>query len=320
MISHTTAKQSRKESFYRGFTIVELVVSLAIIGILLAILIPAVQQAREAARLASCRNNMRQIGVAIHNFESERGIIPPLSGIAGVGGSYLVSILPQMDQTALFDRYLVAKTFDEKTKIGSVMIRSYICPSDSFGDRLVLASPSRATNYAGNYGTGYQKFGYNGFFRPSNSTSLVVGGPLRFADISDGLSNTVAVAEILSANGSNDPLRSVFATPQPLYRPDQLEEFASVCANLPIQGVVGDNFVRGRPWVWSDHLSTYYNHILTPNHKSCLNFQNPRNSALTSSSAHHEGVNVLLADGSVDFISESIDLVRWRNLGSREGD
>ena len=141
-----------KNSFKRGaFTLVELLVVIAIIGILIAMLLPAVQQVREAARRISCSNNMRQVALAIHNFESAHGVLPEgidASGSIGLNATALVTILPFMEQANLENGWNYSAKADANIMVTMEEIPSYQCPSDDAADQIRTRPPllARAIN------------------------------------------------------------------------------------------------------------------------------------------------------------------------------
>jgi prepilin-type processing-associated H-X9-DG protein len=169
-----------------------------------------------------------------------------------------------------------------------------------------------------------QKFGYNGMFRVLFQVfpdRLYRYGPLGAKDFPDGLSNTAAMAEWLHI-GANQyaRLRSVWQTPTPLWEAAQLDEFAAICASVPEDakryGWRGGSSL-GASWLDPDAPSTMYNHVLPPGNPSCSNATHVQEGAYTANSLHPQGVNLLYADGHVSFVSKSIDLAAWRDIGSR---
>ena len=229
-----------------AFTLVELLVVIAIIGILVGLLLPAVQAAREAARRMQCSNNLKQLGLAVHNFESARRQLPtslrPPSNVASSGEqsrvSVLTDLLPYLEQTAIFDRYNKAINWNQGVNIplSQTRIPAFICPTNPDGGVLDTAPPgstaayipgiASATDYSPIFGIAPGVFtqllgipapdsfrdpaeifaGVNppytyvrGFF-PKNATinsgtGLQTSKGATFSNVSDGLSNTIAIAE-----------------------------------------------------------------------------------------------------------------------------
>lgn len=145
----------------RGFTLIEFVVVLACVALLIALLVPAVQAAREAARNGQCRSNLKQIGLALANYESEFGMWPAcLSRV----GSWHVAILPQLDQSALFRKVDVSDPDDPPASIRGTEMPTFLCPSDETSHRNLHAGKVvTATSYLGNCGTGFLEFGFKAF-------------------------------------------------------------------------------------------------------------------------------------------------------------
>lgn len=296
-----------------GFTLVELLVAIAVIGLLAAVLLPAVQHTREAARHTQCRSNLHQIGVAIQAHETARGTFPRIG--------FTFDLLPYIDQENIHQLWPEPLPADlDVNEISALLadldqyqIPLYLCPSD--------AAPRAAagrTNYVGNVGSGVQTYGFNGFF------SLDRGESFRPADfIRRGLSNTAAVSETLGPFGDETPrLRTVWQLPRLLACPDELDEFAETCERLPrdpsgrgYRGVPG----HGTPWhgkSFANGIITY-NHILPPNRPHCTNRDQGLWACLPAKSAHPGGASVLYGDGRVDFVSETVDRHVWRETGSR---
>lgn len=252
----------------RGMTLVEILVVIAIIGVLIMLVIPAVQSAREAAWRAECTGNLRQIGLALANYESAVGVLPP-----GVGDhrsySLHAMLLHHLEQGPLFNAInfsVSSSNYGENSAnytAAQTQISIFVCPTESG------VWPGRgATSYAGNAGTGFQRFGYNGIIVPSSY------GPVRSGAISDGLSTTAAVAECLMGPGdadTRDAQRTVFETPVAFPRPDQYDEFVAVCRGLDTRSAVVSNNSRGVHWLEGFPGTTLYNHVLSPGERSCVN-------------------------------------------------
>ncbi|WP_152049674.1 DUF1559 domain-containing protein [Tautonia marina] len=298
----------------KGVTLIEILVVIAVIALLAGLLIPAVSAARSAFRRAECANNLRQIGLALHAYEAVSGMFPTASSGPPSVRSFLVAILPQLEQSPLYDtinfQFDLAKHGGPNHTVQSIKLDVLTCPSD---DSILTGWPS-ATNYAGNQGSGVQKYGENGVFRGLQA--------VRIRDISDGTSHTVAVSEWLIGPQSpeiRDPLRSVFQTPTRLIEPDQLDRFTESCRAVnPIETPVTIH-PKGSNWFFGQLGYCLYNHVLTPGEKSCLNGTAYQQGAWTSGSFHGAGVNLLFADGRVQFLRSNVDLEVWRALASRNG-
>jgi len=314
----------------RGITLLEVLTVLAIIGLLLALLVPAVVSARESARRAQCQSNLRQFGIAIHAYHGDYGLFPP--GNAR-GFSFLVPLLPYLDQAPLLTAPIPPSHYvgwpDDRTPkiqfLASHNLPFLACPSDPFvrpGSAIMPRGlPQHLTNYSANFGTGVQTYGYNGAF------VNVAGGMFSTAGFTDGLSNTAAVSEILVAEPI-DPqprtfARSIWRTSPPLLAPSELDIFAHRCRATATDGV---NLGVGHPpsgrgciWSESDPGGTLYNHVLLPNDASCTNASKVQEGAYSVASLHAGGVNVLFADGHVRLVAGNIALPVWRAIGSRNG-
>jgi prepilin-type processing-associated H-X9-DG protein len=291
-----------------GFSLIEVVVVLFVIGLLVALLLPAVQQAREAARRTQCRSNLHQLGIAMHQYHEIYNMFPP-GNLWGL--SLHVTILPLIDQRPLHDLYLREPDPTQwDALLGRHSISLFMCPSDPLHSSV---GPAHVTNYQGNYGTGVQSYGFNGMFR------AMAHGPIRSADVTDGLSHTAAIAESLVKDGSRTFLRAVWETPYPLLDPDQLEQFAHLCRN---SSLAASTTPRGNYGHWPEGHpgDSLYNHVLLPNDASCLNGPSKVMQGAYSASSLHGGiVHVLFGDGHVQPISGQIDFLVWRALGSRQG-
>lgn len=320
----------------RAFTLVELLVVIAIIGILIALLLPAVQMAREAARRMSCSNNLKQIGLGLHNHESTLGHFPPswlAPGVTGDGWSAQAKILPFLEQDGLYDHMDFTLAYDASTiptpngplPVAQYQVPGYTCPSEVRpGVRTDSAgNPIHAPiNYAVNAGTWFvwdpvaRRGGDGAFFPNSNLTH---------GAFTDGTSNTLAVAEVKAYN----PYYRDVASPNPAM-PNTPDAVCSLGGD-PKSETGHTEWVDGR--VHQIGFTT----VFTPNTKVLCNmggemvdvdWTNKREgktplektfAAVTSRSYHPTGVNVLLMDGSSRFVSESVDLLVWRQVSTRNG-
>ena len=300
----------------RGITLIEALVVMGIIGVLTAITVPAVMWSREASRRMECQNRLKQIGVAIATFESDHGTLPR-------GASMRYDLLPYIGLTALHEQVDRSATtpFDYWRPVENVVIPLYLCPSDGV---VVPGNDAWASsNYQACFGTGVLADGWNGMFRrnvESEPTDFVEN--VRSADVTDGLSNTVAMSELLRASGTtSERLRTIWNLPQYRTLPSQSDELARACDQIPphpVQyGYGGNPFRLGTPWRTGDCGAGMYNHMLTPNRPSCYNGTHVATGVYTAASLHAGGVNTLWGDGRVQFTSQGIDSLVWRQMGSR---
>jgi prepilin-type N-terminal cleavage/methylation domain-containing protein/prepilin-type processing-associated H-X9-DG protein len=298
-----------------GFTLIELLVVIAIIGVLIALLLPAVQAAREAARRSQCTNNLKQIGLAMHNYLDSRGSLPAAQYLA-TSFSALTMVLPQLEQSVLFSALNCDLTYDDPSNstVLFTTVSSFLCPSD-FQNRL----PARggATNYMANKGTQVMwltpQMGPNTALPPPDGV-FYAESATRFAEISDGTSNTAFFSERCLADGSNaiiSPLEDVFFHPG---APTTADQARQMCMALNIQDLSTQfPLFMGAPWLHGQHT---YQHSSAPNGRSCGFFAVLR-ATMPPSSRHPGGVNVTMGDGSVKFIKQTIGLAAWRGLGTR---
>ena len=257
-----------------GLSLIEVLVALAIIGVVAALLLPAVQAAREASRRISCSNNLRQIGLGVANYESAFGVLPP-GNIRGYGQHAF--LLPFLGEGPLFDAIQWKRdAIMDETVTSAPSLAIYRCPSDPYS--VPAAGKTTTTNYAANAGTGLVTGGYNGLFRPVPRRPTTGQGFVRLADVTDGLSNTACVSELLVGNGSSHRLRVNWRLAVEEER-DEPAEFPAVMAEclggnyaLSASGQwQGEKWGRGRLWMMGDMGHTWYTHTFTPNRPSCRN-------------------------------------------------
>jgi prepilin-type N-terminal cleavage/methylation domain-containing protein/prepilin-type processing-associated H-X9-DG protein len=342
-----------RKSSSRGFTLIELLVVIAIIAVLIALLLPAVQAAREAARRSQCVNNLKQIGLAMHNYESTNGsfapscMYPSPQDSYGWGPSGHMSLLQYLEGGTLWNAYNVGAVqcnasgcalYNANTTVFNTQLAVFLCPSDA-KRRQVSTS-----NYVGNVGGPYQIGGYSGTFIPTAASWPETSPPInnastvKIASITDGTSNTALFSEVLTGisnassvtAGSNNPdlWKRVFF-PTGLSSNTATAAAAlnliAACKGLGptvagLGGVRGDWFYAYPAYI--DYA--VYNHMGSPNSRSCSN--NPVNTwgldpwgSAPANSQHPGGVNVGMADGSVKFIKDTIGLQTWWAVGSRNG-
>lgn len=298
-----------------AFTLVELLVVIAIIGVLIALLLPAVQQAREAARRMSCSNNMKQLGLAVHNYHDTYLALPARQGGTNWSGgsatahprwSAFVGLLPFIEANTRYDQIQSGgyHAWDGNANSGYVgEISAFMCPSDGLfsptgADRNAQYSP---LNYGLNMGDHYAiNFDQN---RPDQNIRGIFGylTYTRFNEITDGLSNTLGMSEILVAPGGDMLGRAVGNSTT-----DPLACRAYVTGNRYTSGSLIAQF-RCHGQRWQDGRPGYcaITTILPPNSATCSS--QTSNGIYSTSSRHPGGVLSMFMDGSVRFVPETID-------------
>ncbi len=306
---------SRRRS---GFTLIELLVVIAIIAILIALLLPAVQQAREAARRTECRNNLKQMGLAIHNYHDTYNCIP----IADVNGtsnpiSAHTRLLPGMDQAPLFNRvdFNVAYNHANNDFARMTNVPAFLCPSNV--DALPGTLGGR-NNYYWNAGNGIVMYDSGLAGQPAANGVIYHMKKIGFRDITDGLSNTSAMAEKMTGDGSQTIASPRTDTFQPGTYPTTPDEALQQCNATNTTDLTKQGYSNvGAPWLQQYHSTNQYNHVLPPNGRSCM--YPPGRISTTTNSQHTGGVHILLCDGAVRFVSDNINLTLWRSVGSIAG-
>ena len=333
--SVTTTVRLRRSGM-NAFTLVELLVVIAIIGILVALLLPAVQSAREAARRSTCQNHLKQLGLALHNYESSFKRFPAgqsmgfsVNGNSGCMG-LLPMLLPYLEEDALQDKMdLTLGSYDEpNVTITASQPEIIQCPSEQRVNELEMGW----TNYHANSGSWASIAGWDGVFGPivEEAGHRALPG-LKLARIVDGTSNTAALTEVrnglageLSGSSTKDGLTDCFdfgAAPTgsnlaTIRTAFQNKSWQS--SNIPTYS--GDYWrLRGYPWSEGTMWRTWYNHIMPPG-SVCWRTDSEWWHLVSPASSYHPGVvNSVMCDGSVQSVSEDIDPDVWTDLGTRNG-
>lgn len=306
----------------RGLTLLEIVVVIAIIGILLALAIPAIQYARETSRQVHCQSNLRQIMLGVQQYEGAHKTLP---GGSSLSGSLFCAILPYIDQNDVFNQIDTSKPGMTRFKVvDAIQIPLYICPSDGAPRELVEAQETLCgTNYCGNSGTWWPATGFDGVFRYGNNYPKDAGPPFSLGEMSRGTSNISAIAESLRGDYTWKRKRVLWNYPLN-FPPDQMHQFCKACSELPADpwsaGYLGSPHHRGRSWTSGALMVTLYNHVVAPNRPSCL-LGGVFLEGAASASSHHPGfVQVAYLDGHVERVSDQVDIAVWRASGRRDSD
>ena len=310
----------------RGFTLIELLVVIAIIAVLIALLLPAVQQAREAARRTQCKNNLKQFGLALHNYHDTYNLFPPFAGGSGTPNagsgnpgfrtrlSGFVAILPYMDQAPLFNKIWSDSPAQypwNATTYWSENPPGVTCPSD--GGKIAPNGTYRGKrNYAFCAGDGVASNGNN----TGSNTPIVVMtrgvfgavGCNSVAHCLDGTSNTIGIAESVAPIGTNSfgMVSGTLGTATPAAC---IATYDKSTRSYPGGGWTGDT-ARGYRWGDGGAFFSAFTTAVPPNSASCFSSGTASHwheGFYTASSWHTGGVQVLMMDGAVRFISENIN-------------
>jgi prepilin-type N-terminal cleavage/methylation domain-containing protein len=308
----------RKRPASAGFTLIELLVVIAIIAILMGLLLPAVQKVREAASRARCQNNLKQIGIALHNYESGNKLFP--AGGDANGFSVLCYLLPYIEQDPLFKSIDFTTTPALNTVALSMPVPLFKCPSDPVSQSTVPTGFG-GNNYRWNAGVSIVNSypsAVNAAMPPPNGGFWVGGVTYKVADISDGLSNTAAFSEHIKGDYSNAISSPDGDTYEPGTYPGTPDQALIDCNSIDITNLAYQgNSTAGETWMDTSHTHTRYYHAFPPGNRSCM-FP-PQRISTTANSGHVKMVNVLMFDGAVRSVSYNIDLATWRAMGTRNG-
>jgi prepilin-type N-terminal cleavage/methylation domain-containing protein/prepilin-type processing-associated H-X9-DG protein len=334
----------------QAFTLIELLVVIAIIGILISLLLPAVQKVRETANRTRCINNLKQIGIGLHAYHDVNVSLP-----VGKGHNYQSTIpgtpvyarwsvhsqiLPFIEQSNLY----ASINFDfppETPGMGGTVVNFmpayqnpnrvnadacrtlvplFLCPSDPAP---LPADWPGQNNYLASQGVQFL-CDLSESLKSTVQPKAVPDGVfyylshVRFADITDGLSQTAFFSEKIRGMGKHNPRSDMFIIPNQT----TLDATFQTCSGINTSTATPLTSKPGFSWVMGEMCCTTYNHVATPNTTSCAGIGFPGNMAnmameIPPSSYHPGGVNVLMGDGSARFVNNNIDLTTWRAVGTR---
>jgi prepilin-type processing-associated H-X9-DG protein len=316
---------------------------IAIIGVLIALLLPAVQAAREASRRAACSNNIRQLALACHNHHDANDNLLPTSCTAtplpsqpsqNTAWSYAFQILPYIEQSALYEAGLPTSKircawschspetgYQEVLAIASQKVKSFFCPSDG-GSKSIQTGAPQATNYSSCAADYSYSWVYSGIEQSRGALSY--RGYTGFSSITDGTSNTILFSEHLLSEvvGSNIVKQGIVinTTVVPAGGSSADANFFNARADLCMalrsgSTYTGTSFYNsenrriGQPWISGWTLCSHFSTINPPNAPSCsCSANNPAQPAIISPSSNHTGgVNCAFADGSIRFVNDTIN-------------
>jgi prepilin-type N-terminal cleavage/methylation domain-containing protein/prepilin-type processing-associated H-X9-DG protein len=331
-----------------AFTLIELLVVIAIIAILIGLLLPAVQKVREAAARMSCSNNLHQLGLAMHNYHSSynklppafKGVVPPAwSGLPPYFFSWsaLAELNPYLEQTNIYNRMDLTQpiyvpptyTISPANQFAVQQnVKLFLCPSDKGqpvggGYGLDTFGP---TNYAVCIGSGTTNGGAPFGLTWNSDGMFMAKDGVSITSVGDGTSNTAMMSESLLGDGPENYSGSIPGDPQLVYAYPRGKPLNDANCAAAAEWNVSNR--RGFMWATGEIRCASYNHYLLPNSLTpdCVtNDLNPgpyQYTAVgfrTARSRHSGGVNLLLGDGSVRFVSNGISLATWRSLATRNG-
>jgi prepilin-type N-terminal cleavage/methylation domain-containing protein/prepilin-type processing-associated H-X9-DG protein len=345
----------------KGFTLIELLVVIAIIAILIGLLLPAVQKVREAAARMKCQNNLKQLGLAAHNFESANGTLPPRQGTVNINGTVYSNdatphaiLLAYVEQANKYNQFnLNYRTWNDVNPVtgaadaGKINLAArtqdvaiYLCPSDPSSTQRGSNDVNGTEGYQGrlNY---FGSLGASAFPPTTNPRGGIFSGPrpagqifkgYAITAVTDGTSNTTLFAEVMRTTHPWPAVANVRDNTVIILD-------ASVTSATEFDGRATGSCATGSPWTSSIKYvglqyarnltgTSTYTHTLPPNWNrkvssgtqqyncgdTAISYQH-----VSASSYHTGGVNVVMGDGSVRFVRDSISFATWQAMGSRAG-
>jgi prepilin-type N-terminal cleavage/methylation domain-containing protein/prepilin-type processing-associated H-X9-DG protein len=316
-----------------GFTLVELLVVIAIIGVLVGLLLPAIQASREAARRGQCQNNLKQVGLAIQNYEAAKKVLPIFAELPRTttfqpfsAQARLLAFLEQETIARQID-FDVAVPFTAHPELAKTRIATYMCPSEENDrERVTPTIVYFPLNYCLNEGTW---FIYDPVSDEAGDGAFAPNRAFRTGEISDGLSNTLAASECKAyqPNMWDTSMPATLGVAPPATVADVAAYFGGTFDfNGHTEWVEGDvhetgfttTFTPNTNVPYSDGAGTYSVDVTSIRDGESTTL--PTYAAVTARSFHMNAVNAAMLDGSVRVVSDSVDLAVWRAAGTRAGD
>jgi prepilin-type N-terminal cleavage/methylation domain-containing protein/prepilin-type processing-associated H-X9-DG protein len=331
-----------------AFTLVELLIVIAIIGVLIALLLPAVQAAREAARRTRCINNLKQLALAASNYHSAFNSFPPAQFQINNQYGALPRMLAFIEEGAIFQEIVDWQNTNFQSQAASYHeIPLLYCPTDinRLADNIQNAESPASFNFPGHGKSNYvmcggsdvaTRSGGAGKLKERNNGIFVGYMAVKHRHITDGLSKTVLFSEAVLGDGDNLRVSNPgdwFGIPKrgPTTTVDEIYQDCMAVVPETMIGMQKQASYRGRTYIIGEYATTKYNHIMPPNGRSCSRYNgndagkgvdgksNSEGTATTASSRHVGGVHVCFGDGHVDFYADEVDLQFWRGIASRNG-
>ncbi|MFM8890821.1 MAG: DUF1559 domain-containing protein [Planctomycetia bacterium] len=303
-----------------GFNLVELLVVIAIIGLLVGLLLPGVQAAREASRRSQCGSNIRQLAVAVQSRISAHRAFPWGRNAANI--STHAVLLPFIEQSEVFAKVDLTKPWNDAfhAPVAAQAIPTLRCPTDPAS----AVPPTYAgTNFRFNQGAGIlwgnppTAASDPNFGMPAPNGVFFLDSAVQVKDVIDGLSSTAAISE----HGIGDFDNGVATrndTFAPATQPASPVAALRNCEAIDPSNLAFQRFSNvGAPWLYGYHSTTLYFHVAPPNRRSCM--YPPGRIMTTAKSGHSGGVNLAMCDASVRFVTDSVDLAVWQAIGTRGG-